>query len=206
MYELSWASCVCLCVHRFPVMLDLLYVLINAEKSLRFLLSFSFYLLCDPMNDICTFAGPRVRVWKKSPESFLMKFILQYLRMQWCFSKNNPKLSCGLRVTPITFPCKRHFLWRFEPLRTWGFIATTLYLYWFYCWWKSGCLIGNLTNYWRCVNIFLNILRLNLIFKLYNTLTVKWTFSSIKGLIQIQTGVPAFTYNYFKSCPKCLSV
>lgn len=123
MYELSWASCVCLCVHRFPVMLDLLHVLINAKKSLRFLLSFSFYLLCDPMNDICSelyFCRTTSGVWKKSPESFLIKFILQYLRMQWCFSKNNPKLSCGLRVTPITFPCKRHFfvkIWAFENLR-----------------------------------------------------------------------------------------
>lgn len=190
MYELSWASCVCLCVHRFPVMLDLLHVLINAKKKNLCVSFFHFHFISFVIPwmipaQSCTFAGPRVGVWKKSPESFLIKFILQYLRMQWCFSKNNPKLSCGLRVTPITFPCKRHFLWRFEPLRTWGFIATTLYLYWFYCWWKSGCLIGNLTNYWRYVNIFLNILRLNLIFKLYNTLTVKWTFSSIKGLIQI---------------------
>lgn len=120
MYELSWASCVCLCVHRFPVMLDLLHVVINAKKTLRFLLSFSFYLLCDPMNDICTFAGPQVRVWKKSPESFLMKFILQYLRMQWCFSKNNPKLSCGLKGHTYNISLQKTFfvkIWAFENLR-----------------------------------------------------------------------------------------
>lgn len=157
MYELSWASCVCFCVHRFSIMSDLLHVFME-KKPLHFLVSKQdFNLLCDPMNDTCSelyFCRSMSR--KKSPEIFLKKFILQYLRMQQCFSKSNSKLRCGLRVMPITFDCKRCFLvniWAFDNLRFYSNHAVSLL---FLCLWKSGCLIGNLnlleTNYWRYVS------------------------------------------------------
>lgn len=157
MYELSWASCVCFCVHRFSIMSDLLHVFMKKNLCIslfqsKILISFVIPWMIPAQS--FTFAGAWVE--KKSPEIFLKKFILQYLRMQQCFSNSNSKLRCGLRVMPITFDCKRCFLvniWAFDNLRFYSNHAVSLL---FLCLWKSGCLIGNLnlleTNYWRYVS------------------------------------------------------